>query len=217
MKTDVQIHKDVLEELKWEPSIREGGIAASVKDGVVTLSGAVESYLEKKKAEDAAKRVAGVKAVVENIEVKLPFSNVRADEDIAKAALSAFGWDVAIPANRFQVIVEDGIVTLEGSADWQYQRTSAERIARNLKGVRSVINRITVKPQVSGQEIKNKIESALKRHAELEAAKITVVTAGDEVILRGWVDSWTEKEAAEDAAWSAPGVRIVRDEIRVNP
>jgi osmotically-inducible protein OsmY len=213
--TDLEIKKAVESELNFEPSINAAEIGVAVKDGTVTLSGHTQSYWEKIASERAAERVNGVKAVVNEIEVRLPISSERTDEDIARAAVNALEWSVLVPGNRVKVKVSKGWVTLEGTVDWQFQRSAAEKAVRKLIGVQGVSNLITIKPQVSKTAVKAEIENALKRSAELDAEKIKVDTEGDKVILRGTVHSWYEREEAERAAWRAPGVRIVEDDIAV--
>ena len=214
-RTDAAIQADVMAELKYEPRVLPNEIGVVVKDGVVTLTGWVDSYTKKWAAEDAAHRVRGDKAVANDIEVRLPTSSQRTDADIAKAALNALEWDAFVPTDRIKVTVSNGWVTLTGDVDWQFQREDAERVVRRLTGVRGVTNLITVKPKVTPSEIREKIEDALVRNAETDAERITVEVQGSKVILRGTVRSWAEKDEAERAAWAAPGVTSVDNRITV--
>jgi osmotically-inducible protein OsmY len=213
VRADEEIQKDVLAEMKWHAQLQPNEIGVSVKDGVVALTGWVDSYLKKWSAEDAAHRVAGVKAVANDLEVKL--ASERTDADIAEAAIHALEWDVFVPADRIKVTVSKGWVTLNGDVEWQYQREDAERAVRRLTGVRGVSNLITVVPGTTAPELKRKIEDALVRNAELDAKKITVTVQGNKAILRGSVRSWTEKEEAARTAWSAPGITSVENNIIV--
>jgi osmotically-inducible protein OsmY len=213
MKTDAQIQTDVLQELKWDPSITHEHIGVTVSDGIVTLSGLVPTYVEKSCAERATQRVNGVKAVVETIEVKFPGTAQRKDQDIAKAILDDFRWHSQIPDELVKVTVENGSVVLTGEVEWDFQRTAAEHAVRGLTGVRSITNRITIKQKVVVQplEIKNKIEEALKRAAERETDRIHVQIHGTRVVLSGKVRSFAELRDVRGAAFSAPGVTAVED------
>ena len=215
-RTDAQIQADVLDELKYEPNVQPNEIGVTVKDGVVTLTGWVDSYIKKWNAEDAAHRVRGVKAVANDIEVRLPTSSQRTDADIAAAAVRALEWDALVDVNDLDVTVANGWVTLKGTVQWQFQKDDAERVVRRLTGVKGVSNLITVKPRVNPSDVKKKIESALVRSAETDAEKITVDVDGSKVILKGSVRSWTERQEAERAAWAAPGVTSVDNRIAIS-
>ena len=215
MKNDVDLQRDVFDELKWEPAVHSTDVGVIVKDGVVTLEGVVDSYPEKWAAERAAKRVSGVKALALELEVKLPGSGEQTDADIAEAAENALKWDVLVPQDRIKVTVEKGFLTLEGQVDWDFQRSAAKRAVQYLTGVKGVANAITVKPKVAPTDVKAQIEAALKRNAILDAQHIKVQANGGKVTLRGNVRSWAERDEAEAAAWAAPGVNEVTDFIAV--
>lgn len=215
MKSDRQLQQDVLDELRWEPSIREKEIGVTVHDGVVTLQGVVESYAQKISAERAAARVSGVKAVAEELKVRIPSKFERTDSEIARMALDMLTFDVEVPDERIQVKVENGYVTLTGQVDWYYEKRAAERDVRRLLGVKGVNNLINIRAAVSPAEVKAKIEAALARSAEVDSHRISVQSEGSRVILKGTVRSWAERMDAERAAWSAPGVTAVEDDLLV--
>jgi osmotically-inducible protein OsmY len=217
MRSDSDIRRDVEDELRWDPEIDATDIAVSVKNGVVTLAGFVRSYMQKYQAEADAKRVAGVVAVANDLEVRLPGVDERPDPDIAREAVDRIKSELPFAWDRTRVVVKSGWVTLEGEVEWNYQRERAEEAVRRVRGVKGITNSIEVKPQVAPAEIRRKIEDALRRAAEIDASRITVETVGSEVILRGTVRSWAERQEAERAAWSAPGVARVDNRIIISP
>ena len=217
MRSDSEIERDVKEELQWDPDLDAIDIAVSAKKGVVTLTGFVRSYTDKYEAEAAAKRVAGVAGVANDIEVRMPSVDERPDPEIARDAVAAIKSQLPISSEHIKVVVKNGWVTLEGQVEWQYQRSTAETAVRRIKGVKGVSNLIQLKPRAAPAEIKRKIQEAFKRNAEVDANRILVETNGGEVILKGTVRSWIEREEAERVAWSAPGVTKVEDHIIVSP
>ena len=217
MRTDSQLQKDVIDELKWQPKTRDAEIGVAAKDGVVTLSGSVASYVQRFEAARLAERVNGVRAVADELQVKLPTTSVRTDTDIAHSAVTALKWNIEVPDTRITVRVQEGWITLHGDVDWRYQRTAAEETVQYLTGVKGVNNLITVKqPAVSPDVVRQQIADALKRSATVDAARVSVESKQNgTVVLRGTVRSWTERNDAERAAWATPGVAVVQDELAV--
>lgn len=215
MKTDLEIQKDVLEELVWDPFLSATEIGVTVKNGIVTLSGTVNNYSKKSAAERAAKKVAGVKAVAEDIEVILPSSSKRTDTDIAETVLNALKWHSALQEDKLKITVEDGVVTLEGEVEWEFQRNSARLMIENLTGVRGVINKIKISAKADPKEVKKMIMAAFHRNATVDAGRIRIEVRGDKAVLTGSVRSWTEKNDAEKAAWAAAGITTVENNLEV--
>lgn len=215
--SDSALRQDVIDELEFEPRVNAAHIGVAVENGVVTLSGHVGSYAEKLAAEKAAKRVKGVHAIAEEIEVRFPSDKKTADDEIAARAVNILRWSSVVPPDSVMIKVQDGWIRLSGEVNWQFQRSAAEAEIRRLSGVTGVVNGITIKPRVQPVDIKRKIEAALKRHAEIEAQGIRVtVEDGGRVGLEGYVHDWREREAATNAAWSAPGVVRVDDRLRIS-
>jgi len=215
MKTDSQIQKDVMAQLNWEPILNASEIGVGVKEGIVTLSGIVDTYTKKIVAEKAAKKVSGVKAVALDIQVGVSLAFKKTDSEIAAMVIDALRLHTAVQEDRIKIKVEDGVVTLEGEVEWEYQRKAAVNAIENLPGVRNVLNYITVKPKVVASDIEKKINAAFHRSATIDAEKITVETIGSKVILKGTVRSMAEKEDAEDAVWAAPGAMTVENKLYV--
>ncbi len=213
--SDRTLKQAVEDELEWEPSINAEHIGVTAEDGVVTLTGHVGSYAEKFTAEKAARRVKGVRAIAQEIEIRFPNDKKTSDDQIAKRALDIIAWDSTIPKDKVQVKVQDGFVTLSGQVDWHYQRTDAEYAVRKLAGIKGLSNEIQVKPRVQALDVKQRIESALKRNADLEAGSIKVSVLNGRVTLDGKVKAWYERDLAERTAWSAPGVISVEDHISI--
>jgi osmotically-inducible protein OsmY len=214
---DAQLRHDLEDELEWEPSLNATEIGVAVHDGVVTLTGSVESYTEKRKAERVTKRVRGVKAVANDIEVRMPGTSRRTDAEIARAALDALTWEITVPDDRIKISVSKGWVYLEGNVDWHYQRTAAEQAVHSLVGVRGVTNEILVKPQASAAEVQSRIEAAFRRIAELDAQQVRVELHDGTVTLHGQLHSWAERDEADRIAWAGPGVSEVENLIMVTP
>lgn len=215
MKSDLQIQRDVMDELKWEPYLNASQIGVAVNNCIVTLSGQVDSYSKKLSAEKAAKRVSGVKAIAEDIQIGVSPAFRKTDTEIAEAILSALKWHSALQEEKIKIKVEDGIVKLEGEVEWEYQRNNAKVAIENLTGVRSVINLITVKAKISPTDIQQKISAAFHRSATIDAEKIQSEVVGNKVTLRGKVRSFAEKEDAENAAWAAPGITSVENKLQI--
>ena len=215
MKSDTELERDVKEELRWNPDLDVTDIAVSAHNGAVTLTGFVRSYTDKYEAESATKRVAGVIAIANDLEVRIPSIHQRPDPDIARDAAAAIKNYLTISYERIKAVVKDGWVTLEGEVEWQYQQQAAETAVRALQGVKGIINLIKIKPRAQPQDIKRKIQEAFRRNAEVDANQIIVEADGSEVVLKGKVRSWVEREEAERVAWRAPGVTKVDDHIVV--
>ena len=215
MKTDIQIQKDVMEQLKWEPFLNASEIGVAVKNGIVTLSGQVDSYSKKLTAENATKKISGVKAIAEEIQIGVSPAYKKSDTEIAEAILNALRWHTAVQEEKIKVKVENGNVRLEGEVEWEYQRNNAKVAIENLTGVRSVINAIIVKPKITTSDIQQKISSAFHRSATIDSAKIRAEVLGGKVTLRGKVRSIAEKEDAESAVWNAPGITSVESKLEI--
>jgi osmotically-inducible protein OsmY len=215
MKTDFQLQSDVMAQLNWQPKINAAHIGVAAHNNIITLSGQVSHYSERATAEDTTKGVIGVKGVANEIEVELLGSGIHSDEDIAGAAVTAMKWDFEVPTDQVQVVVRKGWVTLEGTVDWQYQKDAAERCVQYLLGVKAVTNDILVKPTAQWIDVKNAIEASLTRNAKVDARRIGVETTGSTVRLSGNVSTWAERDEAITAAWSAPGVSAVTDDLFV--
>lgn len=213
--SEATLREHVLEELAYRPNINANHIGVAVDKDVVTLSGHVGSFVEKRAAVDAAKHVKGVRAVADEIDVRYAYEKKTADDEIAQRVVNILAWDVEVPKNAVQAVVRDGWITLSGTVEWNYQRRAAEDDVRKLSGVRGITNEIVIAPRVHSEDVKAKIEAALKRHAEVEARRIgVIVEERGRVILEGKVDNWDERFAVENAAWSAPGVTSVVDRLR---
>ncbi|MBY5323757.1 MULTISPECIES: BON domain-containing protein [Rhizobium] len=212
---DITLRQNILDELEFDPSIDAASIGVAVDNGIVTLTGRVSSYSEKQTAEGVVKRVKGVRGIAEEIEVKVFSAYETSDEDIARRAASLIDWNVSVPKDTVQVKVQKGWVTLTGKVEWQYQKNAAAETVRDLGGVVGLSNLIEIAPRVSAADVKKRIEDAFKRDAELESQGIRVEVSGGSVTLRGKVHTWSERRAAERAAWSAPGIKTLNDQIAV--
>jgi osmotically-inducible protein OsmY len=215
MKSDIEIQKDVIEQLKWEPFLNAAQIGVAVKNGIVTLSGQVDAYSKKILAEKTTKKVAGVKAIAEDIQVGISPVYKKTDTEIAEAVVNALKWHTMIPDEKIKVSVEDGNVKLEGDVEWEYQRNQAKTAVENLSGVRFVTNLVAVKPKITPYELQQKINSSFQRSANIDSARITAEVLGSKITLRGKVRSFAEKEDAENAVWSAPGVVSVENKLLI--
>jgi osmotically-inducible protein OsmY len=219
MKTNEELRKDVMDEIKWNPQLREVStqIGVSAKDGVVTLSGLVDTYSKKLEAEKTAQSVAGVKVVATDIEVKIGAFGIKTDTEIAEAVKNALRWNSAVNDDQIEVKVDNGWVYLDGKAEWEFERKSAQHSVENLVGVRGVINNISIKPKpINTKEIKEKIVEAFHRSATVDSSTIRIETSGNKVTLHGKVRSWSEKKDAERVAWSAPAVLEVDNQIDID-
>jgi len=215
MKTNSELQHDVLDELAWEPSVDAAEIGVSVENGVVVLNGVVKTLNEKWTAERIAQRVDGVRAVTDELVVKLAGDSQHTDTDIAQAVVNALDWNASVPRDRIKVLVEQGWVTLKGTVEYHFQKVAAETAVRHLKGVKGVSNTIAIKPRASAIDVSHAIKKALHRAAQVDAERISVEARDGKVILRGSVRTWAEREEAERAAWAAPGISDVQNDIRI--
>jgi osmotically-inducible protein OsmY len=215
VKTDLELKRDVEAELAWDPAVQSTAIGVSAKDGVVTLTGHIETYAEKYAAEKALRRVTGVKAIALELDVRLSPEHKRSDTDIATAAEQALRWNTSLPVDKVRITVDKGWVTLQGEVEWDYQRRSVERAIRPLMGVVGLSNDITLKPRVTQAGVQQRIADALKRQVEREVSRMQISVEGSTVTLRGTVNSWHERDAAAGTAWSAPGVTAVINNLAI--
>jgi osmotically-inducible protein OsmY len=215
MKSDIEIQKDVIEQLKWEPFLNAAQIGVAVKNGIVTLSGQVDAYSKKILAEKTVKKVAGVKAIAEDLQVGISPAYKKTDAEIAETVINALKWHTMIPDDKIKVSVEDGNVKLEGDVEWEYQRNQAKTAIENLIGVRLVTNLVMVKPKVTPYELQQKINSAFQRSANIDSGRISAEVIGSRVILKGKVRSFAEKDDAENAVWAAPGIISVENKLSI--
>jgi osmotically-inducible protein OsmY len=217
MRSDMDIQKDVVAELKWDPSLRDDDVAVSVREGVVTLAGFVDSYSGKWKAERIASKVKGVRAIANDLAVRLPTSSVRTDPEIARAAVEALKWNINVPDDRITVKVSNGWITLEGDVDWYYQKEAAERSVREITGVKGVTNLLAIRSRTSPTNLKERIREAFQRGALIDADRVTVEVEGTKAILRGTVRSYAEMVDAERAVRNAPGIVEIENKLTVDP
>jgi len=215
MRTDETILTDMQDALKWAPELHESDIRIAVDQAVVTMTGHVPSWMDKRHAERIAKKVFGVHGVANDLEVRIAGSHARDDTDLAQDALKVLKWNYSVPEDKITVAASNGVLTLEGEVDWQFQRMAAQRAVEGLIGVKYVSNRVTIHPHVQSTDIRNRIEKAFKRSAEIDAKNIRIATEGSKVTLSGTVHSWAERREAENSAWSAPGVSSVNDNLKV--
>lgn len=213
--SDKQLRQDILDELEFEPSVNAAHIGVAAENGVVTLTGHVSSYAEKLAADKAVRRVKGVQAIAEEIEVRYASDKKTADDEIARRVIDILRWSAVVPQNRVQITVRDGWVTLSGDVDWQYQKKAAYDEVRRLSGISGIVNNIAVRPSVQPVDVKRKIQDAFRRNAEVEAQRIRITVDGGKVVLDGSVHDWHERDAAEKAAWAAPGVVTVEDRLSI--
>jgi len=217
MKTDTDIQKDVMDELKWDPIMQSAEIGAIVQDGIVTLVGYVDNYSQRLAAENAVKRVKDVRAVAIDLAISLPDEQRRSDTDLAAAALNALKWSSFVPEDKIRLKVDGGWITMEGEVEWQFQKESAYSAVSDLIGVHGVINRINVRPNITPVIVKDVIKKALERSADIEADSINILTDGGRIVLKGKVRSWAERKEVERAVWATPGVIEVKDELIIAP
>ncbi len=216
MKTDTEIQKHVMDELKWEPILNASEIGVAVKNGIVTLSGTLDSYFKKDEAENAAKRVSGVRAVASDIEVASPLSPPKTDTEIARMITDSLKYNSAVNEDKIKIKVDNGWVTMEGEVDWEYQKEAVRTAIKNISGVKGMANLIRIKAAVTAKDVQKKIAAAFQRHANLDADKIQVEISGNKAILSGKVRSWVEKNDAENAAWRAPGINSVENKLMID-
>lgn len=216
MKTDTEIQKHVMDELKWEPILNASEIGVAVKNGIVTLSGTLDSYFKKDEAENAAKRVTGVRAVASDIEISSPLSPPKTDTEIARMITDSLRYNSAVNEDKIKIKVDNGWVTMEGEVDWEYQKEAVRTSIKNISGVKGMANLIRIKAAVTAKDVQQKIAAAFQRHANLDADKIHVEISGNKAILSGKVRSWVEKNDAENAAWRAPGINSVENRLMID-